>query len=180
LLAAWAVDRVVDHWPDRCDCGHEFAEGEHVAVGEPVRHQVEELPAITVTVTEHRGQRVRCPGCGRAHRAQLPKEISASAFGPRLQAAVATLSVRNRISRRDVVELCEQLFGSWISTGTVEAMLARIADALEAPCDDLLERLRASPAVHMDETGWRTAGERRALWGILRSASRLSARRDRP
>jgi transposase len=167
LLPAWAVDQVVDHWPDRCDCGHEFAEGEHAAVGDPVRHQVEELPAITVTVTEHRAQRVRCPGCGRRRRAQLPREVAASSFGPRLQAAVATLSVRNRISRRDVVELCEQLFGSRISSGTVDAILARIADALEQPCDDLLERLRSSAAVHMDETGWRTAGERRALWGIF-------------
>jgi transposase len=167
LLPAWAVDQVVDHWPDRCDCGHEFADEERVAVGDPVRHQVEELPAITVTVTEHRAQRVRCPGCGRRRRARLPREVAASSFGPRLQAAVATLSVRNRISRRDVVELCEQLFGSRISSGTVDAILARIADALEQPCDDLLERLRASAAVHMDETGWRTAGERRALWGIF-------------
>jgi transposase len=167
LLPAWAVDVVVDHWPDRCDCGHEFDPGEHVAVGEPVRHQVEELPAITVTLTEHRCQRVRCPGCGRRRRAELPKEISASAFGPRLQAAVATLSVRNRISRRDVVELCEQLYGSRISSGTVDAILARTADALSEPCDDLLDRLRNAKAVHMDETGWRTAGERRALWGIF-------------
>ena len=167
LLAAWAVDRVVDHWPDRCDCGHAFAEGEHVAVGEPVRHQFEELPAITVTVTEHRAQRVRCPGCGRRRRAKLPPEVAASSFGPRLQAAVATLSVRNRISRLDVVELCEQLFGSRISTGTVDKMLARIADALEEPCDELLERLRSGRAVHMDETGWRIAGQRRALWDIF-------------
>ena len=147
--------------------GHEFDPGEHVAVGEPVRHQVEELPAITTTVTEHRCQRVRCPGCGRRRRAQFPRDVAASAFGPRFQAAVATLSVRNRISRRDVVELCEQLFGSRISTGTVDAILARIADSLTDPCDDLLDRLRASVAVHMDETGWRTAGERRALWGVF-------------
>ena len=167
LLPAWAVDAVVDHWPDRCDCGHRFAQDELVAVGDPVRHQVEELPAITVTVTEHRCHRVCCPGCGRRRRAQLPSEIAASSFGPRLQAAVATLSVRNRISRRDVVELCEQLYGSRISTGTVDAILARIADALAEPCDELLVRLRAGAAVHMDETGWRTAGQRRALWGIF-------------
>ena len=36
LLPAWAVDEVVEHWPDRCDCGHEFADGERVAVGDPV------------------------------------------------------------------------------------------------------------------------------------------------
>src|ERR1035438_2751848 len=34
LLPAWAVDEVVDHWPDRCDCGHVFAAGELVAAGD--------------------------------------------------------------------------------------------------------------------------------------------------
>ncbi len=138
-----------------------------MGVGEPVRHQVEELPVITVNVTEHRVQRVRCPGCGEPVRAEIPHEVSLSAFGPRLQAAIATLSVRNRISRRDAVELAEQLFGSRISTGTVDAILTRIGEALADPHADLLGQLRSSRAVNMDETGWRTAGQRRALWGVF-------------
>jgi len=84
-----------------------FAVTEHVAVGEPVCHQVEELPLISVKVTEHRAQRVRCPGCGEPTRRQFPAKVASSALGRRFQAAVATLSVRNRTSRRDVVELCE-------------------------------------------------------------------------
>ena len=167
LLPAWALDEVIEHWPERCRCGHAFAEGERVAIGEPVRRQVEELPVISVKVTEHRAQRVCCPGCGGAMRAELPPEVSQSAFGPRLQAAIATLSVRNRISRRDVVELSEQLFSSRISTGTVEAILSRSAEALAEPHADLLERLRSARALNMDETGWRTAGRRRALWGVF-------------
>jgi transposase len=167
LLPAWAVDEVIEHWPDRCDCGHVFAEGERVAVGEPARHQVEELPVMAVRVTEHRCQRLRCPGCGSGRTGTLPVEVAASAFGPRLQAAVVTLSVRNRISRRDVVELCEQLFSSRISTGTVDAILARAGDALTEPCEDLLERVRAAPVVNMDETGWRLRGGQRALWGAF-------------
>jgi transposase len=167
LLPAWAVDEVIEHWPDSCRCGHTFATSEHLVVGEPVRWQVEELPVISVQVVEHRCQRVRCPGCGKHARGELPSEVAASAFGPRFQAAVGTLSIRNRISRRDVVELCEQLFSSRISTGTVDAILARTANALAEPHADLLGRLRASRTVNMDETGWRTAGERRALWGIF-------------
>jgi len=66
-----------------------------------------------------------------------------------------------------VVELCEQLFGSRISTGTVDAILARASDALAEPHADLLGALRSASAVNMDETGWRTAGQRRALWGIF-------------
>jgi len=167
FLPTSAVDEVIVHWPTACACGHVFSEGELVAVGEAVRHQVEELPRLAVTVTEHRCPRVRCPGCGKRPRAQLPAEIAGSAFGPRFEAAVAVLSVRNRISRRDVVECCEQLFGARISSGTVDAILKRVADALVDPDADLLERVRGARALNMDETGWRTAGQRRALWGAF-------------
>jgi transposase len=167
LLGAWAVDRVVEYWPERCGCGHAFAPEERVAVGEAVRWQVEELPVTQVQVTEHRAARVCCPGCGKQTRRELPGEVTQSAFGPRFQAAVVTLSTRNRVSRRDVVELCEQLFGSRISTGTVDAILARVSAALAVPHADLLGALRGAGAVNMDETGWRTAGQRRALWGIF-------------
>src|SRR5438094_10531282 len=108
----------------------------------PVRHQVEELPIISARVTEHRAQRVRCPGCGKQTRGKLPAEVSNSAFGPRLQAAIAALSVRNRVSRRDVTELCEELFGARICAGTVDAILARTADAFADPDEDLLARGR--------------------------------------
>jgi transposase len=167
LLPTSAVDEVIVHWPGRCECGHDFAAEELVAVGAPMRHQVEELPRLAVTVTEHQSPRVRCPSCGKRARAGLPADVAASAFGPRLAAAVAVLSVRNRVSRRDVVELCEQLFGARISAGTVDAILQRVADALAEPDADLLTRVRAAKAVNIDETGWRTAGDRRALWGAF-------------
>jgi hypothetical protein len=167
LLPTMAVDEVVVHWPVSCGCGHLFCDEDWVAVGEPVRHQVEELPEIATIVTEHQCPRVRCPECGAKPRAQLPVEIAGSAFGPRFQAAVATLSVRDRISRRDVVELCEQLFRARISIGTVDAILARAGDALEDPCGDLLARVRRSKALNMDETGWRLQGKRRTLWGAF-------------
>jgi len=166
LLPLWAVDEVVEHWPAGCDCGHVFAAGERVAAGDPARHQVEELPVMTVQVTEHQCQHVVCPGCGSKAAAVLPVE-AACAHGPRLQAAIVTLSVRNRVSRRDTVELCEQLFASRISVGTVEAILTRTADALIVPCQDLLQRVRDAAALNMDETGWRLKGKQRALWGAF-------------
>jgi Transposase IS66 family len=105
---------------------------------------------------------VRCRACGGEARAQFPDEVSASAFGPRLQAAVPALSVRNRVSRRDVIELSEELFAARISTGAVEAILARAAATLTEPYEDLLARARCAGALNVDETGLRTAGERRA------------------
>jgi hypothetical protein len=49
----------------------------------------------------------------------------------------------------------------------VDAILARGREALAEPHADLLTELRRAGAVNVDETGWRTAGERRALWGIF-------------
>jgi transposase len=167
LLPASAVDQVIEHWPERCGCGHLFAPGELVPAGAPRRHQVEELPVISTVVIEHRAQRVRCPGCGKCARAQLPADIAASSFGPRLQAAVAVLSVRNRVSRRDAAELLEELFGARICAGSIEAILARASQALDPPYEDLLACVRASEAVNMDETGWRLKGAQRALWGMF-------------
>ena len=141
--------------------------GDLLAVGETLRHQVEELPVISAQVIEHRAQRVCCPGCGRHTRAEIPSDIAASTFGPRFQAAVAALSVRNRVSRRDVVELCEELFGARICAGTVDAILTRVADALADPYQDLLGRVRSSESLNMDETGWRLKGAQRALWGMF-------------
>jgi transposase len=167
LLPAWAVDEVVEHWPECCRCGHFFAETERVAVDEPARHQVEELPPIMVRVIEHHAQRLRCPDCGRRACAQLPEQVAGSCFGARLQAAVSTLSIRNRVSRQDAVELTEELFGARVSAGSVDAIIDRTAAALEAPHAALLDSVRDSKALNMDETGWRTAGERRTLWGLF-------------
>ncbi len=169
LLPALAVDEVIEHWPSRCGCGHVFGEQEHDRAGEPVVHQIEELPELTVRVIEHRAQRLCCPRCGRRSRAQLPRELTASSFGPRLQAALVALSVRNRVSRRDVVELGEELFGARLSTGSVDTLLTRASEALAEPYEDLLGRVRDAGALNADETGWRTAGERRALWGLFTS-----------
>jgi transposase len=167
LLPASAIDQVVDHWPESCACGHVFIENERVGIGAPARHQVEELPLISVQVTEYRAHRVACPDCGASVRAKLPAEIVQSAFGPRLQAAITTLSIRNRVSRRDTVELCEELFGARICAGSVETILDRSAAALDEPYADVLAAVRASRHVNADETGWRLRGQQRTLWGAF-------------
>ena len=166
LLPLAAVDRVVEHWPARCGCGRCFADADEEA-GEPARHQVTELPEIAVSVIEHRLHRRLCPDCGKATRAELPVDVPLGAFGPRLEAAVATLAVRNRVSRRDTVELVGELFGARLASGTVDAILARTGEALSEPYEDLLARIREAPALNVDETGWKLRGERRTLWGAV-------------
>ncbi len=168
LLPLERVGEVVDHWPERCQaCAHVFGEDERVDAAAPQRHQVAELPAISVQVSEHRLHRARCPECGREARAELPVGVARAAFGPRLQAAVATLAVRNRVSRRDAVELMRELFGAALATGSIDAIVQRTGEALAEPHARLADHIRSASAVNIDETGWRTAGGRRTLWGVL-------------
>jgi len=167
LVPPEQVDEVVEHWPQRCQsCAHEFGERERVDAAEPSRRQVAELPPIAVRVTEHRLHRVCCPACETVTTAEAPV-VSRWAFGPRLQAAVVTLAVRNRVSRRASTELARELFGVELSTGSVDSILQRAGDALAAPHTRLEQEIRQSAVVNIDETGWKTRGERRWLWGAL-------------
>jgi transposase len=168
LLPLERVDELIEYWPERClACARHFGEDERVDAAAPQRHQVCELPPIAVTVSEHRLHRLRCPRCAAETRAELPAAVPRSAFGPRLQAAVATLAVRNRVSRRDSCELVRELFGAELSTGSVDAIVSRAGGALAVPYDGLLRHVRAAPAVNIDETGWRLRGTQRTLWGLL-------------
>jgi transposase len=172
LLRPEQVDAVVEHWPERCQsCAYVFAGLELVDAMAPWRHQVAELPAIAVRVTEHRLHGVCCPACAARTRAQLPREVPRSAFGPRLQAAVVTLAVRNRVSRRDTTELGRELFGVALSTGTVDAIINRAGEALAGPYTQLERQIRSASVVNIDETGWKTAGGNRTLWAALSSAT---------
>jgi transposase len=81
-----------------------------------------------------------------------------------LQAAVVTLTARHRISRRGITELAGDLFGVTLCAGAVDAICQRASDALAGPHCQLQDWVLDQAAVHVDETGWRTCGEGRALW----------------
>ena len=159
------VDEIVDHYPDACGgCGRWFDDGQRRPGGRFGRHQVCELPPISVIVTEHRTHQLRCRHCRTRTSARLPELIASSPFGPRLQAAVVTLTARHRISRRGIRELASDLFGVAVCTGAVDAICQRASDALAGPHCHLQDWVLDQGAVHVDETGWRTRGEGRALW----------------
>jgi transposase len=128
------------------------------------RHQVAELPPISVSWTEHRTHQLRCADCRARTSARLPDGIGSCAFGPRLQAAIVTLTARHRISRRGISELAHDLFGVRLSAGAVDAICQRASDALAGPHLQLQDWVLDQGVVHVDETGWRTSGEGRALW----------------
>lgn len=166
LLPVAEVDEVIGHWPTVCPhC--QAALPTDAAGPDPVRHQVSELPPVPVRVVEHQLHRVRCLQCGQSTRATLPPAVPTGAFGPRLAATVAVLAGRYRLSRREVTDVCETLFGVPIAVGSVDTLCQDVAAALAEPVAELTAALPAAPVVHADETGWRQAGKPRTLWVVV-------------
>ena len=162
LFDASAVDVVVDHPAAVCSaCGSEDLEA---LTQEPVRHQVTELPAIAAEVIEHRLHRARCRTCGKKTTAALPRDVPASAFGPRLSAVVAQLTGVYRLSRRETARLCGDAFGAVMSVGSVAAIEGRMAVALASAHEQALAALRSCAVLHVDETPWKLRGALRWLW----------------
>jgi transposase len=131
---------------------------------EPSWHQVAELPAVVAQVTEYQGHYRTCPGCGALNHAPIPAEVKAHSVGPGLAAALAYLAGCHHVGKRGLEEVAEALFEVPLALGTVSHLEAQMSAALEAPHAEALEAVRAAPAKHVDETGWKEAGQRRWLW----------------
>lgn len=154
-------DQTLVHPPERCDgCGGDLADAERV--GDPVSHQVWELPAVVCTVIEHQRLRVRCACCGKVTLAGVPAGTPAGAFGPNLCATVVGLSAH--MSREEVAKFVSDTFGCPMTAASVEAICKRASDALAGAYGELAGAVADQPVVHMDETGWRWPGKRRWAW----------------
>ncbi len=154
-------DEVVEVKPSSCRCCGGELSGEDL---EPRRHQVVEVPPTTAKVTEYRIHRLTCSGCGVATRAQLPEGIPRGGFGPRLQAIVATCSGAYRLSKRAIVQLCQDFFGVRISLGSVSNLEAATSAALAAPFGEAVRHVKSSQVVHADETTWYQRAKLAWLW----------------
>jgi transposase len=155
--------------PQQCrQCGQGLpAEMEHAqTTGEPQRHQVTELPPIQARTIEYQCHRVICPKCGQSTRAQVPEEATGH-FGPQLTALIAYLTVVCRMPRRVVEALLGQVLGIDISLGSTQKCWEEASQAVAAPCQELEQQLKEEPVLNVDETGWRTNGDKRFLWAFV-------------
>lgn len=154
------VTRIVDWKPTRCwDC-HRPLVGSDPS---PQRYQVWELPEIIPEVTENRVHWLQCE-CGRWSCGELPPEVAASNFGPRLTALVSVLAGAYRLSHKNIKALCSDVFSVDMAAGSISTLQQRISDAVAVPVQEAREAIVQAKAVHADETGWREAKKKAWLW----------------
>jgi len=159
-------DRVVVHAPTVCPgCGHGLAGGRLVG-----RRQVLDLPPVKVEIVEHQVRERRCRGCGWVGRGTLPDLGTQAGPSRRLgwgvAAWVATLRTKLRLPVTQVQWLLDRVWGLHLGRGTICGLLAAVAQAGRPTYDGLLAEARASPAVNIDETGWRENGRNGYVWTV--------------
>ena len=165
LLPVEQVDDVVVVVPERCrHCQQPLPATESYQPGRSWRHQVVELLPLAVRVTEYQMQVRRCPACRRRTRAGLPPAVPRRPFGPRLVAVLALLTGRYRLSRREVRQVLQDLWGVRLSLGAVTGQEQAQSAALAPVVAEVRAAVPQADVVNVDETGWRQAQQRAWLW----------------
>jgi transposase len=156
--------------------------GEHLrgSDGQPLRHQVWELPEIKPTITEYVRHRLQCDCCGTSTCAALPAGVPEHQSGPRLTAFVALLMAHFRQSRRRVGLFCETVLNTPCSAGLAVKLQNRATAALQPCYRELCAALPAAAVVNLDETGTRQQGKRSWIWvGATRTFTLFAIRLSR-
>lgn len=166
LVPPERVDRRIEYFPRECRRCKRDLDG--VAVdAEPLHHQVAEIPEIRPIVTDHVQHRVTCPDCRTRTTASLPDDVPRVCFGANLRALVVLLIGRYRISWRETVDLCLDVFGLSVSVGSIGNIVTHVSGALAVPYDEIASTARESAVCYMDETGWREKGKALHLWILV-------------
>jgi len=155
--------------PQHCGhCGRKLPQkpGKVTSQGEPRRHQVTEVPPVKAQITEYQFPSVVCGDCGKTTRAPLPEEI-AGHFGPQLTALIAYWTVVCRLPRRLVEAMLADVLGIEISLGSAQKAWEEVSQAVAPPVQQLQEQLPREAVLNVDETGWRTNGDKRWIWALV-------------
>ncbi len=158
-------DQQIVHAPSHCSaCAHALGRGRVIR-----RRQVIVLPPVRAQVIEHVVLERRCRHCGTVCRGTMPDLSAEVGAGRRVGwsvvAQVAVLRTKLRLPVRSVQWL-EQVWGLRVSVGELCGLFDEAARAGRGAYDAVLADARASPAVHVDETGWRQAGRNGWIWTV--------------
>jgi transposase len=129
-----------------------------------------ELPEIQPTITRYVTESGYCAQCRKRQRSRHPDQISGATgaagvvVGPRAKALAVDLKHHLGVSYAKIEDLFHTAFGLTFSRGGLWQADQRLADQARPIYDELLEVIRQSASVHVDETGWRIGLLAAWLW----------------
>jgi len=158
--------QTIQHRVEQCpDCRYPL---QHPQLA--LRRQVIELPPPQpVEVTEHQLYKSWCPRCEKWHQAHVDlssQVIGQSRMGVRIASLIAYLRTSLRMPVRLIREYLHSVHKLLLSIGEIVDLLHRVVqtEKLSGVAACIKERVRESPIVHGDETGWREGGQNGYIW----------------
>lgn len=118
-------------------------------------------------VTHHHLYKGWCANCQKWHEAPVDVQeqvMGQGRIGVRLTSLIATLRLVMRLPIRQIQTYLRTLHGVTISIGELVELQHRLKEQMQPHLDALKADIRASPALQMDETGWREDGENGYIW----------------
>ena len=168
----------VAHAMESClDCGTRLSGGWTHRTREVI-----DLPVVPVQVTEHVFIARTCPVC---EQRRVPKvDLSGVALGKQrlgvsLLSLMAALREEGRLPFRTIQWYLQTVHQLRLSVGAIVRAVHQVARQAQPAVDRILERIRGSPVVHADETGWRQDGANGYVWTFSTPAQRYFLRRGR-
>jgi len=144
--------------------------------------QVIEVPVVPVQVTEHVFVARICPLC---ERRQVPKVdlkgmvVGQQRLGVNLISLIVTLREEGRLPLRTIQWYLKTVHGLHLSVGGIVEAVHGAAQRAQSAVARVLEKIRVSPVVHADETGWRQDGANGYVWTFSAPTERYFLRRGR-
>ena len=144
--------------------------------------EVLEVPFTPVRVVEHRFLARICPRCNK--RRVVPAAMADGVMGkPRLGSTVlsliASLRTTGRLPLATIQWLLATVYGLPLSEGGIVGALHTVARQGTPAVAAIRDRIRASPVVHADETGWREDGKNGYVWTFSTPQERYFMRGNR-
>ena len=144
--------------------------------------EVIDIPAVPAQVTEHAFIARTCPVC---EKRRVPKvdlggvALGKQRLGVNVLGLVAALREEGRLPFRTVQWYLKTVHQLRLSVGAIVRAVHQVARQAQPAVDQILERIRGSPVVHADETGWREDGANGYAWTFSTPTERYFLRRRR-
>jgi transposase len=137
-----------------------------------IRHQVYEIPLPRYEITEYRLLQGYCRGCKRTYCGKTPPEVGKRGFGVRAHAAIALLTSKFKLSKRQGLALLNDFFAMPVCVGSISNVEERVSECVESVHKEIKTKLDEAKVAHIDETGFKQ--NNRSGWAWLIANEKFS------
>lgn len=129
-------------------------------------HIQEDIILPRVEVTLFRKHKYYCRHCRSTITGKAKGELAKSYIGPTAKALAVFLKYAVKISERDITGIFNKVFKLNIAASSITGFRDQLKKEALPVYERLIEALKQSTFIHMDETGWNISGSNHWLWKL--------------